>query len=328
MTRTILVTVGVSLITEYVLDKEALTIGFDRLPAPAGTLAGLRRELKKLDSRASGQDDRSFNPETLPWIKIRNSLKDSLSALWRHDEIDEQTKHLYSGAELASLMRLGKSGSFASLASDDRLVLLASDTPTGEFCATVIRDVLFEGTIGTSRLDGRPIIERISGLRPDTGERFLAEGLPGVARKLYEHSRPPAQALLIGSGGYKGILPYLSPLSMALKIPLLYLYEDSDDLLELRPLPVELKLQVIRDNAKAFALISPRSDASEIRSCSSQDFWAKVHKRDRGVLQEMQVLQEHGNRIRLSPTGVLAWLLAWIDDPEELEVPPEPLVGE
>lgn len=320
MARTILVTAGISLVRDNTTEKENREVGFESLPRPVSTLTGLHEELKRADQRHA-TEERPFNHQHPTWVKARQALVETLGRLWDapSDSLTEREKRLYSGAELASLERLGRGDAapFARLQTGDRVILLASDTAPGLFCAWLLHDALQEGAIGLPRVDAR--VEHIAGLRPDDAERFLAQGLPEAARVIFEYHQPGQQTLLITSGGYKGLLPYLSPVAMQLEIPMLYLYEESDEMLEIRHLPVAFNLRVIKTNKGAFGLIEPPPRANERPFASADEFWDRVRHegdtgdekkiRDLGLVEELKGLD--APRVRLSPTGVLALLLAY-----------------
>lgn len=336
MSRTILVTVGISLIRDNPQEKEGKQVGFENLTSSRRLrkLTALHDALMKEDRRLVRRPEYSYNVQEPRWAKARVGLVDAIQKLW-HDPpepMKDREKRYYSGAELASLERLGKgeASSFEPLQADDRVILLASDTASGRFCAWLIHDVLNQGIAGLPKVHAS--VEPIPGLRPDDAEGFLAEGLPESARRLFEYSRHGGQRLLITSGGYKGVLPYLSPVAQQLHIPMLYLYEESDTLLEIRPLPVSFELGIIRRH-KAFSQIEPRGSKRTRRLADAGTFWDEIQKQDEddvGKIRDLGLVEElDSGRVRLSPTGVLAWLLAeYGQTPSPPDVSERPLIQE
>jgi putative CRISPR-associated protein (TIGR02619 family) len=329
MTRTILVTVGVSLVRDKISEKESLDVGFERLAGYHSSLQELYEELDIVVDRRHARKEKVFNPEERTWVKSRQSLIETLGNLWG-SSLSEREKRLYSGAELASLTRLGQGNAtpFAPLQSDDRVILLASDTASGIFCANLICEVLKTEIIGLPRVEAE--VKLVSGLQPEDAELFLAQGLPEAARLIFKHHQPGQQTLLVVTGGYKGLLPYLSPVAMHLKIPMLYLYEDTDEPVEIRPLPVKFDLDIVRKHGAAFALVRPGVIDHSRREIRAEEFWNKVSEtderdesaiRDLGLMEEFE-LQNEPRVARLSATGILAWLLVY--DEEEAQAPETP----
>lgn len=311
MARTIVVTVGISLVMENVKEKEKSLAGFGRLDAgPFASLSALGEGLEREDQLLKSADD--FNPELRKWVTARAALVGKLRALWDNTNLDEKYKRAWSGAELASLSLLGRDESGRDpLGSDDRVILLASDTPSGAFCAATISQTLREGVTGAA--PGRVRVVDIAGLRADDADRFLNVGLLNTAKSLADY-RPVAgsddETLLMASGGYKGLLPYLTPIAMQLQIPLLYLYEESDRLLEIRPLAFPDDLKVVWEFRAAFNRIDP-GEGREVEHAAA--FWDDVdaiNLRDgRDCVRKSGLVAERGEQVKLTSTGILACLL-------------------
>lgn len=338
MARKILVTVGVSLLREDIAEKEAARVGFENLHG-GGTLPTLRRvhdQLKLEDTRKRQNPEYSFDPEDRQWSSVCTKLAKAITNLWQ-GTLDEKDKRKFSGAELASLKALHNRGNSAyPIQPDDEIYLLASDTPSGQFCAWTIAEVLRTGEIGLPRFTHvhRPKI--IAGLRPDSMETFVAQGLPTAAQFLIEHRQ---NALLIGSGGYKGLLPYLGPVAMQLKVPLFYLYEDSAELLELNPLPVVFDLSVITQYKDTFYHVRPARGVAR-----AKEFWAILNReagpaaaiaeeqiKTMGLIRQIQNPTLGEDTVTLSATGALLYILAYLekvlagrsDDPSPLVKAPK-----
>ena len=329
MTRAIVVTVGISLIQDQIEQREGLGVGFEALPGPAHNLRGLDEELKRADE---SHLDAPFNPEEEAWREVRLKMVAALDRIGQdHDmTLTPPQRQQYLGAELASLKCLGcerledapeaetvgRPAWDRPLAADDVVILLASDTAPGIFCARVIQEVLAAGRAGFPMIR-QTQIQVATGLRPESREQFLAAGLPAAARILFDAQQAHgAETLLIGSGGYKGLLPYLTPVAMHLGVPLLYLYEESSELLTIQPLPLTLDLTLLTNNESAFAKLAP--DAGERRrpTCAERLFWLpirKYHPEDEARIRAWGWVEpaDAPGELRLSATGVLAWLLAY-----------------
>jgi hypothetical protein len=313
MARTILVTVGISLVTEHVKEKQTSLGGFDKLTDTFPSLEKLQDGLVELDKRQ--HEGREFNLDERKWKDVQATLVERVQALWGK-ELPDKFKRKWSGAELASLHLLGReeSSQHERLHREDRVLLLASDTPSGRFCAETIAEILRSGTIGVGPVElERVRVQKMDGLRADDAELFLAQGLPNTAKVLADN-RPDAEtgqeALLIASGGYKGLLPYLTPIAMQLHVPLLYLYEDSDRLLEIQPLRFPDDLRLVKEFRRAFNLVDP---ACGHDVASSATFWQPVAAIDsqngRARIEQSGLVLEWMDYVKLTSSGILACLL-------------------
>lgn len=315
MARTILVTVGVSLVTEKIGEKETALAGFGQLNGAFSALSTLQRGLEEADRQQ--KERRPFNPDARKWVDARSALVQKLQALWgRPDtELDEGVKRAWSGAELASLQLLGREqeSPHALLCAEDRVVLLASDTPSGKFCAETIATALQRGLWGATPASVRVV--DIEGLRASNAQLFLEKGLPNTARELAVHR---SDSLLIASGGYKGLLPYLTPIAMQLRIRLLYLYEESDSLIEVLPMDLPMIVKVVKDLRGAFNRIDP-TQGRDVEY--GRAFWEEVDRLDpeegREDITNSNLVVESGESVRLTPLGLLACQLQPILDPAE-----------
>lgn len=325
MTRNILITVGVSLLRDHVPIKTAKA-GFNTFTAPGiKDLTELIGYFAEEDEENRRDQEYLFNLDRRELVEARQQLVTCMARLWRDNglHLTEHEQRKYSGAEVASLQALhGDGTSPSALTADDQLFLLASDTPSGIFCAHVLRDLLHTGAIGLPAFT-RPQVEIIRGLQPYSTDQFVERGLPTAARLLINQRE---NAILIGSGGYKGLLPYLGPLAMHLGIPVYYLYEDAEELLTLAPLPVTFDLAMISRHPKTFAKLDPiaathQDEATrrlrpaqafwdDLKSEAGSDFTEMKEKIERcGLLQPAQTL--NGDQyVKLSATGVLAYSLA------------------
>lgn len=326
MTRAIVVTVGVSLVQDHVLEREGLGAGLEDLPSPVGNLRQLDEELKRLDE---SHPDAPFDSEADAWRKVRFKMVAALDRIGRGVDLKVKLTPLlqqqYLGAELASLRCLGcetrpmdaaRPAWDRPLAADDAVILLATDTAPGIFCAGVIQEVLRAGRAGFPPVNDTRIAVA-AGLRPESREQFLAAGLPAAATILFDALQAHgAETLLIGSGGYKGLLPYLAPVAMHLGVPLRYLYEESSDLLTIQPLPLTLDVSALTNNRSAFEKLAPIEGTHRRPTCVERLFWLPIrthHPEDEARIRAWGWVEpaDAPGELRLSATGVLVWLLAY-----------------
>ncbi|MFP4600449.1 MAG: hypothetical protein ACLFVJ_19500, partial [Persicimonas sp.] len=122
--------------------------------------------------------------------------------------------------------------------------LFATDTVDGMVSARAVRTVL-EATFTTSSIS----VHRVGGLQVDDGSTFTRFGLPTYVEEIYKWLRrsPPAsfRRIFNPTGGFKSVVPYLTLIAMLEGAETRYIYERSEDLLELRPLPISFDESLI-----------------------------------------------------------------------------------
>lgn len=298
MPRTIIVTVGISLIADHLDKKEKPGVGFGQIGRPAKRLSEIYRDLLTYDE----DPKRPIDLEQGRWADLRAAVVEKLVQLWQNDRLTPDEKHLYADAELASLHLLGRGTRIHELFNhEDRVLLLASDTHSGWFCAAVLCDALAAGLADFPKLDAH--LCKIEALNAMNAEDFLYRGLPNLAETV---ARQPGPRLLVASGGYKGLLPYLTPIAMQLQIPLLYLYENSNRLLEIRPLQLPADLWVLDGAGHIFSEIDPTLDQPPGDAAT---FWSRLDSKRRKAVEELGLVEEKDGNVTLSSTGILAMLL-------------------
>lgn len=157
------------------------------------------------------------------------------------------------------------------------VALLASDSQEGELCARVIAGALGRADEPWSRYQGfgKDPVHRISGLRIDRrandrapGGVFGEEGVPALLEKCFEIVRDakqqkrdePLRVLLNLTGGFKGTIPFTTLAGYFLaadEVRLHYLFEASDEILELPLYPIGLDFPLWRRQSRLLDLAAP-----------------------------------------------------------------------
>lgn len=142
----------------------------------------------------------------------------------------------YLSAELASLRVFKKN---KELNEDDVIVLLATDTVDGKFCAEVNKKVL--DSLKWCKIEGP---SRIKGFKTrettpdeDIAKNFVDAGLNNLRNEVERILRSNIfdTRYFNITGGFKGIIPFATILAFEKMISLMYLYETSNDLIIIDP---------------------------------------------------------------------------------------------
>jgi len=165
----------------------------------------------------------------------------------RANAVEEQSGDQFLAqvsAETHALIALGKM---------DEIVLLHTDTRDGEVCAREL-ERLIERKMGI-----RPTLQRIEGLQVLDAARFRRVGVQNLFEALTKlrEGRPPAthEVILNATGGVKGVVAYLTLYGLVYRLRVVYLFEFSDELVNLPPAPLSFDFEGIGRAAKALALV-------------------------------------------------------------------------
>lgn len=204
MSKLIITTVGTSIIN----NKHLITGDSDK------------RKVRNLQN-----EDISDNDYNYLFNKTVNNLKDTIS---------NNRPNVMLSAELASLRTFKQT---YGLDENDVIYLISTDTEDGLFCADVNKKVL--ESQGCCHI-WEPI--RIKGLHTKETNKNIAKdfkkhGLENFDKKIKEiiNSNLSCEKYFNITGGFKGIIPYSTMLAFANDMRLIYLYEESKDLIVIPP---------------------------------------------------------------------------------------------
>ncbi|MGK0290452.1 MAG: putative CRISPR-associated protein (TIGR02619 family) [bacterium] len=208
-------------------------------------------------------------------------------------------------AEMNTLDRIG-------IKPSDRIILLASDTAQGRVCAEMIKKVVIDAY---NLSDEQVEVRRIEGLQVHNAKILREYGLKNLVKVALEYLadeqvRYSYDIILNSTGGFKGIVPFLTILGMLYGRRTVYLFEFSDQLITLPPLPFSFDLQLYSRVKYALTYIDEEIAVPE------QAFLSKVTNyttSERDLFMAFTEPFEDG-LVTLSP---LAYCLLSIDSDEE-----------
>lgn len=210
-------------------------------------------------------------------------------------------------AEINSLHKIG-------LEKDDRIVLLGTDTLQCRICTEELKKAIQK----YFNLDGDNIeIERIEGLQVKNGRKFRDTGVKNlistvvqkyILNSKYQYSY---DIILNPTGGFKGVVPFLTVLGMLFSCRTVYLFEFSDDLINLPPLPFSIDGDIYLRVKEALEFLN-----KEV-AVTKEAFLSKIKDFDRGeenlFLSFTEPYPDEPGKITLS---ALAFCLTPVDDPD------------
>jgi putative CRISPR-associated protein (TIGR02619 family) len=184
-----------------------------------------------------------------------NKLSSKLNEYLRNNSDDEIMRRRLS-AELNSLDKLG-------IEADDRIALLVTDTSQGRMCAEAITSCLIQWY----RLPENSIkTERIEGLQVNNQEQLVNIGLINIINKMIDildKNKYGYEIVFNPTGGYKGIVPFVTAIGMLFGKKIIYIFEHSEALLILPPLPISFNLYLFNRAIPALKYLEKESWASK-----------------------------------------------------------------
>ncbi len=151
------------------------------------------------------------------------------------------TKRVTSSAEMNSLDRMNVDGG-------DDLLFIHSATDDAHLCAEALADYWESHCHGTG-------LQELKDVGPNA-QKFRDGGLRGLVRVLVEQiarSEKAGRSVAINAtGGYKVQIAYATLVGLLLKVPVYYIHETMNELMEVPAVPLGWDLSVIFDNEEFF----------------------------------------------------------------------------
>lgn len=187
-----------------------------------------------------------FQKQGSAWADDYQQLAGEITGRLQRFDLSAAAGRIAASAELNSLHRL-------KLQEGDEVVLLATDTADGRACGEALSLVLTKHWPGV-----RVIVERVEGLQVRDAKRLREMGLARLMQVVLRYVEDPQRkyggGLVINpTGGFKGVVPFLTVIGMIFRVPTVYVFEFSDTLIHLPPLPINFDLQLFQRARPALA---------------------------------------------------------------------------
>lgn len=241
----VITTVGTSVFTNY-MRKE------------------VTKSLEKLDKREFEFDDDAFNEATKEQATKDDldDLKTKISSNWLHNlKQDKDTKgnisyvsatglNTHCCAEVQSLIKIQQEQN-AQIDS----YLLATDTQLSKLACQIIKHLFDSNESYNVKIHYNEEVDTLKGLKVNNSTSFK-EGLNSLLTRFYKICEGYFENVILNvTGGYKGIIPFLTILGQANKIPIKYIYEDTAVLHTIPALPITINEQLFEKHYSTFLLL-------------------------------------------------------------------------
>ncbi|MCR6544719.1 hypothetical protein [Dehalobacterium formicoaceticum] len=149
---------------------------------------------------------------------------------WAEDNKD-------ASAEIKSLWKI-----YEQVNEDLEVYLICTETILSRLAADIITQYF-------NNRPGSPITvhfdyereDRIKGLQVEDRKRFEQEGIVNLVKRFSEITGGYTENVIMNvTGGYKGVIPYLSILSQINNVPIYYIFEDTEELIRIPQAPINL----------------------------------------------------------------------------------------
>ena len=154
---------------------------------------------------------------------------------------------------------------------EDKVVFLATDTDEAE-CAARANSTLAQQLFGREAE-----VRRVKGLVLDNAQTFVREGLRNFFQeldKLVEAAFNGGYDPVLGiAGGIKPVIPYAAVYGMLRGVPLVYVFEETQALINLPPLPIDFDWEALEQVEQVLGRIDERVTIpeNELRALLGED---------------------------------------------------------
>lgn len=232
-------------------------------------------------------------------------------------DLDSEAGRIRASAELNSLHRL-------KLDQNDRAILLATDTADGRACAQAVKSIL---VTHFGMLEEYVKVIRVPGLQVRDADKLRRIGLPALVEETLKFIEDPqlrygGEIILNPTGGFKGVVPFLTVLGMLFSLRTVYVFEFANSLISLPPLPVSFDLRLYERALPALQLVLEKGVVSEGEffaaignfADSEHDLFTGFIERDGGMvtlstLAQVLVRMDSSDQrtIKLAPDVLRKW---------------------
>ncbi len=238
----------------------------------------------------SAAKDICLPPRLAEWVTQQGGIEVAAKAIFaKFAEVRPEGESLQKtlSAEIHSLARIGVSNT-------DRVILLASETVDGQACAEAVAKYLeryYEGVLAT--------VQSVKGLQVKDGLLFRREGVVNFVRSCLQaiHDYGAENVILNPTGGFKALVPYTVLVGMLKQVPCRYIFEQSEQVLELPPLPVAID----RAPFETYRSLLDRIDRETAIPRAEWD--QTVQFAHRAMLEPM--VEQNGHEVTMSGVGLL-----------------------
>lgn len=220
-----------------------------------------------------------------------NSIKKSVSG-WakNNNSASAETKSLFAIQE--------------EIKDNIEVYLLVTDTVLSHLAAEIIKE--FFETKENVAIKNIEIIEK---LQVSNRETFEKEGLVNLVNIIHNiiQEKHYENIILNITGGYKAIIPYMTIMGQINNIPIYYIFEDTNELIEIPQTPIDFDFSVIDENYIAFKSLRRKNENLPLCNDFKMDLEKNEEKREEEFnrLKKGNLIKETEEKVALTLLGKL-----------------------
>ncbi|NPB08512.1 MAG: putative CRISPR-associated protein [Aquificae bacterium] len=198
-----------------------------------------------------------------------------------------------------------------------KVYLIATDTVAGVLSTELIGAFLEE------KWDLEAEVRRIEGLNVEVNDKdIVRKGFQNLINFLvYEKGEEAPISVYNVSGGFKAVIPVFTLVASFLKVPLVYIYERSDYLIEIPPFPFTVDEEIVKPLE---SLLEKLEDSGAVEC--SEVFTALQSLPEEERKRAELLFEQEDSLCTLSTIGMILWEAYKAKKPVELietDIPPE-----
>ncbi len=237
----VIATVGTSLFTNY-MRKEVQE--FVKNKENSNIDAGYKAMLKEQGGRVADSVKTAIDKY---WVKDIKTSVDTEGDLKCESATGLNT---HCCAEVQSLVKIQQEQNTSIDA-----YLLATDTELSKLACQIIKNVFDSNENYNVKIHYNEEVDTIKGLKVNNSNSFK-DGLNCLLTRFYKICEGYFENVILNvTGGYKGLIPFLTILGQANKIPIKYIYEDTAVLHTIPALPITINEQLFEKHYSTFLLL-------------------------------------------------------------------------
>ncbi|SMC09198.1 hypothetical protein [Nitratiruptor tergarcus] len=265
----IVTTVGTSLVTNII---NPLRNKCNLIQSEKEALENFSKLFKK-DYREKESFSKEFNA-------LKDFIKENIT-------FDEKTS-----AEIKSLIAIQKNEKFKNFSID--IELIATDSILSPLCSEILKELIEKNSNYRVNFDEKNIIKD---LQVADYKRYK-KGLINLLNRLNQigsNGEYFGDMVLNVTGGFKGVIPYMTIFGQVNKIPIFYIFEFTDALIEIPQIPISIDEKLFDKYWKEFCII----DANLLLNKSELNY--QYLKKCKNLLEIEEDI------VALNPLGKILW---------------------
>lgn len=150
-----------------------------------------------------------------------------------------------------------------NLVESDRVVLLSTDTAMGCLCSQILKECIVKAF---SLKEDNIVIRQIEMLQVDDSSKLRERGLFQLMKtviSIIEENDFHYDIIINPTGGYKGVVPFLTIIAMLYRKRCVYKFEFSNTLIDLPPLPFSFSFDLCKRAVPAIRFLDENCGATE-----------------------------------------------------------------